>query len=438
MHFEFVTDMNQRLSGIIISSSICISTKIQAAVSSVSVSVNMLQNSDNRKAEKLYKKIRAEFRVLEAGDIPAILTTLQKRGVISVYLLGPYGVNALNKLFIEYMKNAPEYSQAFRDDLFTPEYRKRRVYDRRFQAGGFGALNNPSASHNLFNRLLETAIHDSLFELFRQMAGTDKFTEFLPDRLSFRPRGDSPGAESVHRDISSFLLPADIFFGSILNLNIAATGPGAPSSSQFFSCQPGSQLTDHVGGPNQRGFVTSISDAEKKEFQEKKMAIEIKSGHILIFFENILHEVNPTKMTVDQFRKYFGIRVTASPNGLYPQNARFFEDQETLIHKGGVRQESMVPKLYLVNHLPMCQDFTARRFDDTRLIINHAVRSGKRTGQVFKVVAKLLPGLVSLGVSYPPYTAEELQKFKPTNLNDVWIKRNAQKDGSGGLKRKFV
>lgn len=170
----------------------------------------------------------------------------------------------------------------------------------------------------------------------------------LWDRLCVRRKGDKMSGETAHRDVAKFKLPDDEIFGGWLNLDswpdhiysglsILSMAPNRreDAASQHFRCLPGSHsvLTEGSGSDpkqmpgreisvvacctgrvNADGLDEMIENATHslfrahpgflKEKTSKPMrcidpgmhrsqqlrAKEVPSGHLLIFYQNILHE----------------------------------------------------------------------------------------------------------------------------------------------------
>ena len=184
--------------------------------------------------------------------------------------------------------------------------------------GGFGALANPASFHNPTVRELRQKIARRTWAFFqavceREHPGESGWRlEQLLDRLALRSTGSSTSAETWHRDQSPTL---DTVFGGWLNLDMSELG-GAAQGTQYFSCNPGT----HRLSPAQVGFAA----LKKKtpEFEAAKAAktvVAVPPGHWVVFFQNLVHEVHPRKITYDSLRLFVGFRLTQSPRPLFDE-----------------------------------------------------------------------------------------------------------------------
>ena len=131
--------------------------------------------------------------------------------------------------------------------------------------------------------LVHNYIHSYLQTIF-----PEKNTEILLDRFCKRTKGTKTSKEQWHRDITNSpnLLKEDKIFWGWINLDKKG------SKSQVFSCIPGSQTRE-----DKNGFV-KFTDKENKEFEKKKKIYEIPVGNIIMFNQDIVHEVLSKKSVV--------------------------------------------------------------------------------------------------------------------------------------------
>lgn len=165
-----------------------------------------------------------------------------------------------------------------------------------FVCGGFSALGNPASFHAPFVRAMRLRAYEKHRELFRD---TGRKGHALFDRLMVRPVGKSPTAESWHRDITPGLPEGDTMFGGWINLN---SGP------QYLSCVPGS----HGHNGDAEGFARL-----DKGPRADKVLVEVPGGHMLIFYQNLVHEVRPQKCREVQYRLFTPFRLTDRDEPLF-------------------------------------------------------------------------------------------------------------------------
>jgi hypothetical protein len=184
--------------------------------------------------------------------------------------------------------------------------------------GGFGALANPASFHNPTVREMRKQIAKRTWNFFkavckREHPGESGWRlEQLIDRLALRLTGSSTSEEAWHRDQSPTL---DTVFGGWVNLDLPTLG-GMVQGTQYFSCN----LRTHRTTPEQAGFVK----LKKKtpEFEAAKLAktvLSVAPGHWVVFFQNLIHEVHPRKMTYDSLRLFVGFRLTKSLRPLFDE-----------------------------------------------------------------------------------------------------------------------
>ena len=98
--------------------------------------------------------------------------------------------------------------------------------------------------------------------------------------------------------------------------------------AQHFRCAPRTHL--EVGNQN-KGFAKLESDEEKAKYAPLMQTIAIPPGHVLIFYERIVHEVLPTLHVRDDpmVRMMLGFRITDDTEPLFGRKAtlRWIEKQ---------------------------------------------------------------------------------------------------------------
>jgi len=166
-----------------------------------------------------------------------------------------------------------------------------------FVLGAFGALGNPSSFHNLVMYQLRYILFKKLSRVFGYM-DNKRYLESLFDRVAIRREGTSISGESFHRDTCSVQKDSDHIYGGWINLD--------DSGSQYFSCVPGTHTCAGRGG-----FEKISGD------YPNKVKIEIKPKQVIIFNQNIIHEINKQKFTRNSVRLYLGWRHTNESEPLF-------------------------------------------------------------------------------------------------------------------------
>lgn len=247
--------------------------------------------------------------------------TLYEDGVVVVKVLND--VKEWNELFWKISDDFQEYKVKGKD--------VKRVL------GGFGAYGNPSSFHHTEIRKMRKFIHDNFsvpffkayeeYRLTRETNSQKRHLEILFDRMCQRRLAfGKPQAESWHRDISPDISASDSIFGGWINLS---------NEDQKFSCVPKTQF-DPV---DETGFVPQA--------KQKGTTYKVPKGHIVVFFQNILHRVSSSGVKdKPSIRLFFGHRLTLSDQPL-------FENKEYHINTQAVPQlpSGQYPPMYSSNHI---------------------------------------------------------------------------------------
>lgn len=307
-----------------------------------------------------------------------------------------FSLEAIRAGFQAYMESIPEFDPAWHPTPLARKTSGDAKVEARLCAGSFGALNFASAYHVPFARQIDAEMKRICSSILSPLATKRglRYFEILPDRLCFRPRGDTLGGESMHRDLSGGLSTTDLCFGSFVNLN--RTG------DQHLTIEKGTQLWTSDG--KSTGYTSVSNPVIKARFKANKTTMCVPPGHGCIFFESALHEVKAGVVGRDCLRKFVGMRLTNDHTPWCPENAQRRIDQAPMVHKGG-QTAPMYPKLYTVNHKEKLRLYT--------------MRFNRRLGALFEGEGRLKrvpPSLRQLGHMYPAYTASELDVYTPTPI----------------------
>jgi len=309
-------------------------------------------------------------------------------GVVTIQIL----TGDATDLFKEAEKSFPEFKPGIRGP---------------YVLGGFAAYGNPSSFHcplvkqlrkATFEKVMKSKIFQNYLEQIRPTTHWNYRIEVLFDRMLHRYPGQKPSAETAHRDVtpSKYLkeVDDDLLFGGWLNLT---------NHDQFFVCKPGSHLgirnTYEVSQAHQ-GFATlDTKSKEYQDYQKNKHVFTVPPGHLIIFPQYLIHEVLAKQSEHEQFRLFFGWRITKAMIPLFP-------NKEEIIDTLGVPFEpsGQLPPMYSANHGSV---FKNKPFN--------WVGVGGPNGtllewwdQTLKVpIKRHLDSLKSYGFEYPGYTTEE-------------------------------
>jgi len=324
-------------------------------------------------------------------------------------------------------------------------------------AGSFGACNMASAYHHpssiaIDKIALKTA--RGTLHAYAKLHGL-KYLSVVPDRMCFRT--STPGSESPHTDNTAGVEEeSDVFFGGFLNLN--PLGPDPNSAVQIMSLIPRS----HKMKASFKGGDFSPAKGNKaylKRLKAQMRGIEVKPNHMILFFENCMHEVLAKRILIPVRRKFtaFMLRVShnewctcfdaydgekrkderAKDDGhvLCPHRASEMTDQAALDHKGGVKGP-MYPKLYWTNHVTKLATLTKQL--QPKMLTERTFASGKRQGEVWLTPRQFPPSLHDLQSKYT-YAADVSKRFHPVAImeeSDVDEEEESpQKRANGKRKR---
>jgi len=274
--------------------------------------------------------------------------------------------------------------------------------------GGFAAYANPASFHCplvkmlrkiTLKRVLTSRIFQKYLEEIRPTTHWNYRVEVLFDRMLHRYPDQKPGAETAHRDVTpnKFLKEEDDdhLFGGWLNLT---------DHDQFFVAKPGS----HLGIRNawevsqaHQGFCTLDPKSEEyQEYQNTKQKFTVPPGHLIIFPQHLIHEVLSQKSEHEQFRLFFGWRITKGTEPLLP-------GKESAIDNLGVPMipSGQIPPMFSSNH-QSC--FKTKTFNWIGTDDGPSGNLINWWDQTLKVPFKRhMDSLKNYGLEYPGYTPEE-------------------------------
>lgn len=278
----------------------------------------------------------------------------------------------------------------------------------KYVCGGFGALGNPGSFHCPSIRKLRLLADERLRYPFwaryqeRHQLGDDIKLSQIIDRFMCRAKGDKPSAEAWHRDEAKGGYDGDHIFGGWINLN---------NFDQTFSCVRGT----HKPGDNPQGGFACIPADRRNHYKQRSGVVKIPPGHILIFYENIIHEVVPTENKLyTVLRLFTGWRLSRSnePLGMSRQNLKkLLDDQAVMPLKSG-QDSVMYPKLYMGNWHTRLNEWSKMMFNipDIMYDRDRLINWKKRTMNSYE----------QLGYEkYPPYTHKEINMLYPQALVEV-------------------
>jgi hypothetical protein len=272
--------------------------------------------------------------------------------------------------------------------------------------GGFSALGNPSSFHNPAVRELRRIIHPIVRNIMQDYAPEGSNFEQIIDRMMIRPAGVSPSRESWHRDEAPSAHDDDMVFGGWVNLD---------AKNQFFSCVP----ETHLATRGNEGFHV-LSKEVHAELNKNRFKVCIPPGHLLIFHEHIIHEVNATKLKYDSVRLFLGWRVTKSISPLHDDILKRLEDQDVMKLKSN-QEPPMYARLHWTNWRGRLDEFSRTNLNDycqTERVLTR--KDGTNETYIVPLTepkTRKMYSLTELGLPlYEPYTHDEIMMHLPQKL----------------------
>lgn len=272
--------------------------------------------------------------------------------------------------------------------------------------GGFGAMGCPSSHHAPIIRKLRqwaaAVVIPKVLKPYIKILGKRFNIEQYMERSTIRAPGAAPSRESWHRDESIFASGDEQMFGGWINLD---------SRSQWFSCIPSSQLPDGVHP--KKGFAT-LPKHEGAALKARSKLVEIPPGHILIFRENIIHEVLAKKVPYKLCRIHLGWRLTMDTTIRHDME-RVLCDQGVPLVKSG-QKAPMYSRNHFAPHIDMLQSWSMVTLKP-ELLVRMTYKSGKREGESFMIAPRFMKSLREYGYPmYPTYDENECGVYMPSNM----------------------
>ena len=336
-------------------------------------------------------------------------------GVVVVPFLEPNEQSTFHDNLIKEYKNAPE----FIDGNVT-------VTNGAVMGGcQFGSF--PSSFHNDTVRHLRTKAAERVIPLlFKPILDRDSDIKvaILGDRACVRPAGIKPTKESWHRDENKYANAHHTIFGGWVNLN---------AFDQHFSCCP--KTHNEVAGNN--GFALIESKEDKKKYKAMKEKIVIPAGHIIVFYERIVHEVLAHMKKEAMVRLFLGWDLTTDDMNLYghylnsigpvvtPEeaNKKFKESMKTfpVLDKtiGGKCDKCA---MYSPNHLMFWLPRLLKFSENVRPAYceDYTFKTGKNSGKTFRIVKRFMKAVEGEAwKAARPYSEKELGLFIPKRVHDT-------------------
>ena len=302
------------------------------------------------------------------------------------------------------------FDQHFRD---SPELRNARPEDPNWKnvLGGFAALGNPSSFHHPFVRAMREMCEAAVLDNDALPLYGRKLEQCF-DRMMRRIPGEATDVESWHRDEALNTLPGDDIFGGWINLD---------NDAQYFSCAPGTHRDEGARDRN-AGFAKITSLEQKDHYQGIANGggfVTIPPGHILIFYERLVHEVFKATATDIMRRLFLGWRATIASEPLFGQiqTDAWIQSQAPPKIKSGQK-----PAVYPTAYYNFPRNFeTLTKFSESvfvpECLYQHTVQRGEQANTEWMRVARFMKGLAEYGLpKYVEYNMYERNIMFPQRL----------------------
>ena len=263
--------------------------------------------------------------------------------------------------------------------------------------GSFQALGNPSSFHCVSARRVRSQCYKHAHGLFKYVHEKEKGwnIEMNYDRMAFRQKGTkiATDKDSWHRDVinKKYINPTDIMFGGWINLDTVG--------NQSFICKTGT----HQRPEGQSQFV-------KCNAPEYANSITIPPGHLVIFYQHILHAIAPHTFSKDSYRQFTSWRLTKSLIPFYMKDKVDNITNQTVPMTPGGQVISLCSQHHksalLWKHTVVWAVSTLKR----EYIERHQSKNGKAVYYLpqFPLVPQYNKSM------FPPYSEDEMAILRPT------------------------
>jgi len=217
--------------------------------------------------------------------------------------------------------------------LRAPEVKQRvRLCDvnatKRFVCGGTSFVGLPTVFHAAETRRWHHETAAMLMPMFQELAELSEIPEvklarILFDRIQIRPAGESPSAESFHRDLPGMEEEDgvdEICIGGFQNCDTANQKLCGIKGSHLTDPPPGTGFAK-IDKAGQKHYAQMLAAQANQSDTDSKGKIIVPPGHLILFVNamrikgkrgGLVHAVNPTKVPYTSVKIFFGARLTTA------------------------------------------------------------------------------------------------------------------------------
>ena len=279
----------------------------------------------------------------------------------------------------------------------------------RYSLGGTSFIGNPAVFHApFFRKMRETVMYiviEKLFRDYKQLYLDPSYNiEQIIDRIMIRPPTDIASAESWHRDEApkADVINGDLTFGGWINYD---------KEPQYFSCVKGSHKNLDITKRDKKKGFHKVDKADIPTYKANKSLVEIPPASIIIFIEDLVHEIFNSKKSIKQYtsiRQFFGWRLTKHVNqSIHGDQLRIMlQDQSVVPLKSG-QTPAIYPKT--------CIMYTIQRERKDKFIEEALIRP-----DILNVKTRSLKSLKEINVEmYEEYSEREIKMLFSNNKFDL-------------------
>lgn len=301
---------------------------------------------------------------------------------------------------------------------------------KKLVGGGFGALGNSSSFHLPIVRQMRREAQQvaaRLFKTYIEERGVPEMRlEQLVDRVRVLRTGAEITSELWHRDqtprkANPAVTERDLIFGGWISLN----------GTQRFSAIKGSHNDPIAAANANKGFAPLTKEESERYSADKQRAleageawyIEVPPGHMLIFQQEMIHEVVGGKHKgEDQLRLFTGWRLTPSTTS-FIKNPREFFDEQGITNIKSDQTPDMYPdrpwSSSTATRLGLAK-WSAETFQPY-VLEQRSVQSGKAKGETHTLVPKHMPSLYELSLKRTAWRVmQEMQQRLDAQQTDAF------------------
>jgi hypothetical protein len=346
---------------------------------------------------------------------------LEVKGWKIIPIYGEGDIENIYDCFKETLERSPELSENFE-------------FGHKVALGGVQYLPLPGFWYSEFSQNVHGKAYKEAVKMFKNLPGIDKELYFSasPDRFMMRPGDLKPDTNAWknlwHQDAAPNTSDEDKVFGGWLNLN---------TYTQYFRCLDGthsrnSPLFDELGIRNHHkdGGFDKFSKEDQKRLTAywnktgKMKDVKIPPGHMLVFYENIIHTVlsNPHSGDKPLLRLHCSWVISPKAEALHnrPKETKgftplrkYFEKRELVPVRSG-QQTPVYSTLHLWDKGARVENlscsYNLELFEEKNLLL-------KKYLPEKKLVPRFLPSAETMGFSDKLNVSEDFfALFSPTQF----------------------